>query len=56
MTCEVELVTDPAGTFATVLRQPVPRYIDGGRILLTALATFDHEAEAHAFLRGLRGR
>lgn len=55
MTYDVALVTDRAGSFATVLRQPVPRYIDGGRILVTTRATFDLEAEAHAFLRGLRG-
>ena len=55
MTYEVALVTDRAGSFATVLRQPVPRYIEGGRILVTTLATFDHEVEAHAFLHGLRG-
>jgi hypothetical protein len=28
--------------------------IEGGRILVTTLATFDHEAGARAFLRGLR--
>ena len=55
MTFVVALVTDRAGSFATVLSRPVPRYIDGGRILVTTLATFDHEAEAHVFLRGLRG-
>ena len=51
----VALVTDRTGSFATVLRQPVPRYIDGGRILVTTLATFDREDDARAFLRGLRG-
>jgi hypothetical protein len=54
MTYEVALATYRAGSFAAVLLQPVPRYIVGGRILVTTLATFDHEAEAHAFLRGLR--
>jgi hypothetical protein len=50
----VALVTDRAGSFATVLRQPVPRHIEGGCILVTTLATFDDEGEADAFLRGLR--
>jgi hypothetical protein len=52
---QVALVTDRAGSFATVLTRPAPRLIDGGRILVTTLATFDHEDEAQAFLRGLRG-
>ncbi len=51
----VALVTDRAGSFAAVLTQPVPRLIEGGRILVTTLATFDREDEALAFLRGLRG-
>ena len=38
MTYEVALVTDRADSFSTVLRQPVPRYIEGGRILVTTLA------------------
>jgi hypothetical protein len=50
----VALVTDRAGSFATVLPAPVPRRIEGGRILVTTLATFEHEAEAQAFLRGLQ--
>ena len=55
MTYDVALVTDRAGTFGTVLTRPAPRVIEGGRILVTTLATFDHEDEALAFLRGLRG-
>jgi len=55
MTYEVALVTDRAGSFATVLSKPAPHYIDGGRILVTTLATFDREDDARAFLRGLRG-
>jgi len=55
MTFDVALVTDRAGSFATVLSRPVPHHIEGGRILVTTLATFDREEEAHAFLRGLRG-
>jgi hypothetical protein len=51
----VALVTDRAGSFATVLARPAPRLIEGGRILVTTLATSDHEDEALAFLRGLRG-
>ena len=51
----VALVTDRAGSFATVLTTPAPRLIEGGRILVTTLATFDREDEALAFLRGLRG-
>jgi hypothetical protein len=51
MSYEVALVTDRAGSFATVLSRPVPRSIEGGRILVSALATFDREAEALAFLR-----
>jgi hypothetical protein len=51
----IALVTDRAGSFATVLTHPVPRLIDGGRILVTTLATFDHEGEAQAFLRALQG-
>jgi hypothetical protein len=51
----VALVTDRAGTFATVLSKPVPRFVEGGRILVTTLATFEHESEAQTFLRGLRG-
>ena len=54
MTYDVTLVTDPAGTFATVLTHPAPRSIEGGRILITTLATFDREDEALAFRRGLR--
>jgi hypothetical protein len=55
MTYDVALVTDRAGSFATVLSGPVPHHIDGGRILVTTLATFAHEDEARNFLRGLRG-
>ena len=55
MTYEVALVTDRAGSFATVLSEPVPHHIEGGRILVTTLATFDLEDEARAFLGGLRG-
>jgi hypothetical protein len=55
MTFDVALVTDRAGSFATVLSRPVPRHIEGGRILVTTLATFEREEEARAFLRGLRG-
>jgi hypothetical protein len=51
----VALVIDRGGSFGVVLRQPAPRHIDGGCILVTTLATFDREDEAHAFLRGLRG-
>jgi hypothetical protein len=51
----VALVTDRAGSFATVLTRPAPRLIDGGRILVTTLATFDQDVEAREFLRGLRG-
>jgi len=50
----VALVTDRAGSFATVLSRPVPRLIEGGRILVTTLATFDREHEALAFLREVR--
>jgi len=55
MTYDVALVTDRAGSFATVLSKPVPRFVEGGRILVTTLATFEHEGEARTFLRGLRG-
>lgn len=51
----VALVTDRAGSFATVLARPAPRLVDGGRILVTTIATFDHEDDALVFLRGLRG-
>ena len=51
----VALVTDHAGSFATLLTRSAPRLVEGGRILVTTLATFDHEHEALAFLRGLRG-
>jgi hypothetical protein len=37
------------------LTRPAPRLIEGGRILVTTLATFDRENDARAFLRGLRG-
>jgi hypothetical protein len=50
----VALVTDSAGTFATVLAQPLPRLVEDGRILVTTLATFESEGEAQAFLRALR--
>ena len=50
----VALVTDRAGSFATVLARPAPRFIEGGRIVVTTLATFDREEEARAFLRGLQ--
>jgi hypothetical protein len=52
---QVALVTDRAGSFATVLTHAVPRSLEDGRILVTTLATFDDEGEARAFLRGLRG-
>jgi len=55
MTYDVALVTDRAGSFATVLSGPVPHHIEDGRILVTTLATFDREEEARAFLGGLRG-
>jgi len=55
MTHDVALVTDRAGSFATLLTRPAPRLIEGGRILVTTLATFDRENDARAFLRGLRG-
>jgi hypothetical protein len=51
----VALVTDGAGSFATVLAHPVPPLIEDGRILVTTLATFEREGEAEAFLRALRG-
>jgi hypothetical protein len=51
----VALVTDRAGSFATLLARPVPRLVEEGRILVTTLATFDHEVDAQAFLRELRG-
>ena len=51
MTYDVALVTDRAGSFVTVLSKPVPRLIEGGRIVVTTLATFAREAEALAFLR-----
>jgi hypothetical protein len=51
----VALVTDRAGSFATLLTRPVPRLVEEGRILVTALATFEHEVEAQAFLRALQG-
>jgi hypothetical protein len=51
----VALVTDRAGSFATVLTRPAPRLIDGDRILVTTLATFDQEGEALAFVGALRG-
>ncbi len=52
---QVALVTDCAGSFATVLARPVPRLIEDGRILVTTLATFDREGEAQAFLDALQG-
>jgi hypothetical protein len=55
MTYDVALVSDRAGSFATVLARPAPRAVEGGRILITTLATFDHEDEALAFLRELQG-
>ena len=54
MTYEVALVTDRAGSFATMLSKPVPRFIEDGRIIVTTLATFEREEEALAFLRGVR--
>jgi hypothetical protein len=54
MTFAVALVTDRAGSFATVLSRPAPRVLEDGRILVTTLATFSREDEAQAFLRGLR--
>jgi hypothetical protein len=50
----VALVTDRAGSFATVLTRPAPRLIDGGRIIVSTVATFDDEDEARAFLHGLQ--
>jgi hypothetical protein len=38
-----------------VLRRPAPRSVEGGHILVTTLATFEHEHDALAFLRGLEG-
>jgi len=55
MTYQAALVSDRAGSFATVLARPVTRSIEGGRIMVTTLATFEHGEEARAFLRGLRG-
>ena len=55
MTYEVALVTDRAGSFATMLRKPAPRFIEGGRVMVTTLAAFDCEEKALAFLRALRG-
>ena len=55
MSYDIALVTDRAGSFATMLSGPVPRFIEGGRIIVTALATFAHEDEALAFLPELRG-
>jgi hypothetical protein len=55
MTYRVLLVTDHAGSFATVVGKPVPRFIEGGQIMVTTLATFDCEEEAVAFLRALQG-
>jgi hypothetical protein len=49
----VVLVTDRAGSFAVVVRRALPRYIEGGRIIVSTLATFDHEDEARAFRRAL---
>jgi hypothetical protein len=54
MVYHVALVTDRAGSFATVLNRPVPRFIEGGRILVTTLATFEYEGEALDFVRELR--
>jgi hypothetical protein len=54
MVYHVALVTDRAGSFATVLSRPVARFIEGGRILVTTLATFEHEREALDFVRELR--
>ena len=51
MTYEVALVTDRAGTFATVLTRPTPTLIEGGRIVVATLATFGSESEALAYLR-----
>ena len=51
----VALVTDRAGSFATVLTRPVPHALEEGGILVTTLASFDHEDEAQAFLRALQG-
>lgn len=55
MTYEVALVTDRAGSFATMLSKPVPRSIEGGQIIVTTVAAFDCEEKALAFLRALRG-
>jgi hypothetical protein len=55
MTYEVALVTDRAGSFATMLSKPVPRFIEDGRIMVTTLAAFDSEEKALAFLRALQG-
>ena len=54
MTYDVALVTDRAGSFATVLTRPTPTLIEGGRIVVATLATFAREAEALAFLREVR--
>jgi hypothetical protein len=51
----VTLVSDRAGSFTTMLTRPAARFIDGGRILVTTLATFDVQGDAQAFLCGLRG-
>ena len=51
----VALVTDRAGSFATVVTRPTPRFVEGGRIIVTTLARFHHKDEALAFLRTLRG-
>ena len=32
-----------------MIRRSLPRYIEGGRIIVSILATFDHEDEARAF-------
>lgn len=51
----VALVTDRAGSFGTVLRSPVPRSLEEGRILVSTVATFQTEPEALRFLAGIQG-
>jgi len=54
MSYRIALVTDRAGSFATLIERPVPYCLEDGRILVTTLATFDCQKEALAFLRGLQ--
>jgi hypothetical protein len=55
MTYRVLLVTDHAGSFVAMVSKPVARFIEGGQIMVTTLATFDCEEEAVGFLRALQG-